>query len=220
EAGRGRGGAALESAGVRVAGGSAGRPSGARQREEIAAGYWQRYGAKTDTMGFFGPLAGGRVDDGPPLHARSGALVRERSVHLESWGVQALAESIDPELKVGSGPWTERDLRVVLEAHPDEAVRDRGLAALERLEAARDAIDGAPPESLADALAALDGTFVDLTGREAFRNPGKAYGARTLAYVDCLRDLDVTVGPALVADVAPALQTLFEACRWYCGEVN
>jgi Lantibiotic dehydratase, N terminus len=212
--------AAVGNAVVKVADGSSRKPSRARQREEIVASYWQRYCAKTDTIGFFGPLAWGRIDDGPPLHARSSALVRERSVHLESWGVQALAESVDPELKVGSGPWTERDLRVVLEAHPDDAVRRRGLAALARLEAARDAVDASPRESLAAALAALDATFVELTGREAFRNPGKAYGARTLAYVDCLRDLDVTVGPGLVADLAPALQTLFEACRWYCGQVN
>ena len=47
-----------------------------------------------------------------------------------------------------------------------------------------------------------------------------AYGARTLSYLDCMRDLDVTMGPALVADMAPALQTLFEAGRWYSGRVN
>jgi hypothetical protein len=212
--------AAVDNAVDKVADGSSRKPSRARKREEIVASYWQRYCAKNDTIGFFGPLAWGRIDGGPPLHARSGALVRERSVHLESWGVQALAESIDPELKVGSGPWTERDLRVVLDAHPDDAARRRGLAALARLESARDAVDAAPPESLAAALAALDATFVELTGREAFRNPGKAYGARTLAYVDCMRDLDVTVGPALVSDLAPALQTLFEACSWYSGQVN
>jgi hypothetical protein len=213
--------AALANAVDKAAAGAATKPSRARQREEIVASYWQRYCAKNDTIGFFGPLAWGRVsDDGPPLGVRSGALVRERSVHLEAWAVQALATSLDASLAVAAGPHSERELRAALEAHADAGVRERGLAALERLEAARDALGAAPSDELADALAALDQTFSDLTGREAVRNPGQAYGARTLAYVDCMRDLDVTIGPDLLAGLAPALHVLFEAGRWYCGEVN
>jgi hypothetical protein len=213
--------AALVNAVLNLADGAVTKPSRARQREEVVASYWQRYCAKNDTIGFFGPLAWGRIrDDGPPLHARSGALVRERSVHLEAWGVQALAETLDPELKVAGGPHTERELRTMLETHRDRRVRDRGLAALDRLEAARDALTAAPPAGLRDALAALDATFVELTGREPVRHHGRAYGARTLAYVDCMRDLEVAIGPGLVTDLAPALQTLFEAGRWYCGRIN
>ena len=100
-------------------------------------------------------------------------------------------------------------------------MRERGLAALDAPRARRATRSPRqPPESLIDALAALDATFVELTGREPSRNPGRAYGARTLSYVDCMRDLDVAIGPALVADIAPALQALFEASRWYCGQVN
>ena len=213
--------AALANAVDKVAAGAATKPSRARQREEIVASYWQRYCAKNDTIGFFGPLAWGRVsDDGPPLGVRSGALVRERSVHLEAWAVQALATSLDASLVVAAGPHTERELRAALEAHADASVRERGLADLERLEAARDALAAAAPTELGEALAALDQTFSELTGREPVRNPGQAYGARTLAYVDCMRDLDVTLGPELLAGLAPALHVLFEAGRWYCGEVN
>jgi hypothetical protein len=57
-------------------------------------------------------------------------------------------------------------------------------------------------------------------GQEPVRNPRRAYGARTLAYVDRIRDLDVTLGEVFVSDIAPALQTLFEASRWYCGRIN
>ena len=141
-------------------------------------------------------------------------------MHLEAWPIQALAETLDPDLKIANGPHPERDLRAALEAHPDRAVRARGLDALDRLDAARDALDAAPAESLRDALAALDAVFVELTGREPVRNQGRAYGARTLAYVDCMRDLDVTVGPQLVEELTPALQVMFEAGRWYCGQVN
>lgn len=206
---------------LKVAAGGSGKPSRARQREELVASYWQRYCAKNDTIGFFGPLAWGRfVDDGPPLRVCSGALVRDRAVHFEAWPVQALAETLDSEMRVPTGPWPERDLRRLLEQHPDAAVREGGLAALDRLEAARDAVAASPPEALGQALADLDGVFVELTGREPTRNPGRAYGARTLCYLDCVRDLDVEIGPRLIAEVAPALEALFEAGRWFCGRVN
>jgi hypothetical protein len=213
--------AALANALLKVADGAPAKPSRARQREEIVASYWQRYCAKNDTIGFFGPLAWGRIEDGgPPLAVRAGAVVRERAVHLEAWPVQALAEALDPQLKIATGLRAERDLRAALEAHADDDVRERGLAALDRLEAARDALAAAGPGELRDALAALDAVFVELTGREPVRNHGRAYGARTLAYVDCMRDIDVTIGPRLISDMAPALQVLFEAGRWYCGQVN
>jgi hypothetical protein len=213
--------AALANAVTRIADGLPAKPSRTRQREETVASYWQRYCAKNDTIGFFGPLAWGRIaDDGPPLAARSGALVSTRTVHLEAWAVQALAAQLDPGLVVATGPRAEDELRARLEAHADRAVRERGLAALERLVRARDALAAAPREELAAALAALDAVFVELTGREPVRNPGRAYGARTLAYVDCMRDLDVTIGPQLVAELAPALHVMFEAGRWYCGQVN
>jgi hypothetical protein len=213
--------AALENAVLKVAAGTTRKPSDRRQREAVVASYWQRYCAKNDTIGFFGPLAWGRVaDNAARLTARSGALVRERSVHLEAWGVQALAESIDPDLRIATGPRAEQDLRHALEAHADGDVRERGLAALDRLEHARDTVASAPPASLCEALALLDATFVELTGREPVRNAGRAYGARTLSYLDCMRDLDTAVGPALLHDLAPALQVLFEASRWFCGEVN
>jgi hypothetical protein len=212
---------AVENAVARIAAGNPGKPADARRREAVVASYWQRYCGKNDTIGFFGPLAWGRIeDDAPALESRSGGLERERVVHLEAWGVQALAEVIDPELRVATSPFPERELRAMLDAHPDEAVARRGTVMLDRLEAAVRKVADAPVDSLAEALAALDATFVELTARAPSRNPGRAYGARTLSYVDCMRDLDVVVGPALVSDMAPALQTLFEACRWYCGRVQ
>jgi hypothetical protein len=212
---------AFDNAVARIAAGGPAKPSQTRQRAAVVASYWQRYCAKNDTIGFFGPLAWGRiVNGGPRLQVRSGAIERERTVHLEAWGVQALADTIDPGLRIPAGPYPERDLRAALEAHPDPAVRRPSLDALGRLEAARDALAAAPPAALRDSIAQLDATFVDLTGREPVRNHGRAYGARTLAYVDCVRDLDVTLGPAVVDDAAPALQALFEASRWFCGRVN
>ena len=213
--------AALANAVDKVATGSPTKPNRQRRREEVVASYWQRYCAKNDTIGFFGPLAWGQiVRDSAPLSARSGALVRQRDVHLEGWGLQALAQSLDGELRVPLGPWPERDLRATLEGHPDSDLRERGLAALGRLEAARDAVAAAAPDTLADALAELDDVFVSLTQRDPVRNPGRAYGARTLSYVDCMRDLDVQLGACLLAELEPVLRLVFEASRWYSGRVN
>lgn len=206
----------------RIAAGSGTENAKARRRQALVAGYWQRYCAKNDTIGFYGPLAWGRIADAPApaLHARSGALIRERSVHLESWGVQRLAAAIDPELRVPYAPRSEDDLRQRLDAHRDPAVRARGLAAVSKLVAAREALARAGRDELPAALAALDETFIRLTGAQPTRNPGRAYGARTLAYLDCMRDLDVTIGPALLDEIAPALLALFEAGRWYCGRIH
>ena len=213
--------AAVENAVTKLVDGRVRKPSRRRQHEELVASYWQRYCAKNDTIGFFGPLAWGHIEDGGgTLRFRVGALERERVVHLESWGVQALAEAIDPELRIATGPFPERELRETLERHDEQAIRERGLAMLDRLERARDAVATAPAQSLRSALADLDRTFVELTGREPVRHAGRAYGARTLSYVDCMRDLDVELGPALVTEVRPALATLFEACRWFCGRVQ
>ena len=213
--------AALDNAVLKVAGGSPAKPSSTRRREEVVASYWQRYCAKNDTIGFFGPLAWGRIEaDGQPLATRCGALSRERDVRLEAWGVQALAATIDPGLAIATGPHAAADLRAELARHPDADVRARGLAALGRLEDALEAVACAPPGLLRERLGALDATFSELTGLDPVRNPGRAYGARTLVYIDCMRDVEVTLGGALLAEMAPALQVLFEAGRWYCGRVN
>lgn len=213
--------AAVDNAVLKVAEGTPAKPSRARQREELVASYWQRYCAKNDTIGFFGPLAWGRIaDGGAPLASRSGALVRQRDVHLEAWGVQALADTIDPELTIATGPHAAADLRAALETHADADIRERGLGSLDRLERALDVVAQAPAESLRGALAALDATFSELTGRDPVRNAGRAYGARTLVYIDCTRDLELTLGSTLVSEIAPGLHVLFEAGRWYSGRVN
>ena len=62
--------AALANAVLKVAERSPTKPSRARGREEIVASYWQRYCGKNDTIGFFGPLAWGRIEDDAPAAAR------------------------------------------------------------------------------------------------------------------------------------------------------
>jgi lantibiotic biosynthesis dehydratase-like protein len=212
--------AAMHNAVGKIAAAAAAPGSRQRQREETVASYWQRYCAKNDTIGFFGPLAWGRLaDDGPAIQARCGQLVSERTVQFEAWAIQALAETLDADLAVPAGPGSERDLRTQLErSRPD--VRRRGLAALDRLERCRSAAARATtPGALDQALADLNRVFEEQTGRPATRRPGQTYAARTLLYLDCMRDLDLTVGPALQAELAAMLPPLLAGARWYCGQV-
>ena len=212
--------AAMHNAVAKIAAGATTPASRQRQREEVVASYWQRYCAKNDTIGFFGPLAWGRVtDDGPAVEASRGQLVSESTVHFEAWAIQALAEALDPGLTVFAGPQSERDLRIQLERSRPE-LRDRGFAALGRLERCRSAAArAADPGALDAALGDLDRVFEELTGRSATRRPGQTYAARTLVYLDCMRDLDLTVGPGMRDELAATLPPLLAGARWYCGRV-
>jgi hypothetical protein len=212
--------AALHNAVAKIAADARAPASRQRQREEVVASYWQRYCAKNDTIGFFGPLAWGRIaDDGPPVEGHCGQLVSESTVQFEAWAIQALAEALDPDLTVFAGPQSEGDLRIQLERSRPE-LRDRGLAALGRLERYRSAAAGAAdPGALDTALGDLDRVFEELTGRSATRRPGQTYAARTLVYLDCMRDLDLTVGPGIRDELAATLPPLLAGARWYCGRV-
>ncbi len=82
--------------------GSAGKR---RRRVEVIASYWQRYCAKNDTIGFFGPLGWGRItDDGPALTVEPGEqLLADRATRFEVWAVDALAAALATDVEVK--PW-------------------------------------------------------------------------------------------------------------------
>ncbi|MGM1058437.1 amino acid adenylation domain-containing protein [Saccharothrix sp. Mg75] len=68
-----------------------------RRWEHTVVSYLQRYCAKNDTIGFFGPVGWARVEDDAPaaLTARPGPrLVDSRTTYLENWAVQQLAEAL------------------------------------------------------------------------------------------------------------------------------
>jgi hypothetical protein len=119
--------------------------------------------------------------------------------------------------EVGGDPHPERSLRRQLERITDPVLRRRALAPLDKLEAARAhaAAAAGDPERLDRALAALEATFRELTGRAPKRLPGRTYAARTLVYEECRRDLEVTVGRDLLAELAPPLELLLFSARWF-----
>ncbi len=115
-----------------------------RQRERTVARYWQRYCAKTETIGFFGPVCWVTLDPAAPgVTARPGpSLLRERRVYLEHWAVTAYADRVAgrPEAR----PW----LAPMLQPHLT-------LSGTTVLEPARPALDLTRAE--AAVLARVDG---------------------------------------------------------------
>src|SRR5690606_2319526 len=71
-------------------------------------GYLQRYCAKNDTIGFFGPFGFADVVPGaPPLTSRPGpGLLKRRRVYFEHWCIDALAAALsaDPALRAWARP--------------------------------------------------------------------------------------------------------------------
>jgi hypothetical protein len=84
-----------------------------RERERIVARYWQRYCAKAETIGFFGPVCWVQVDpDTATVIAQPGpALLGSRRVDLEHW---ALAECAD---RIAANPSVRRWLPPALQPH-------------------------------------------------------------------------------------------------------
>jgi hypothetical protein len=192
-------------------------PSKRRRREAVVANYWQRYCAKNDMIGFFGPLAWGRIrDDGPAIVTRSRGLIAQREVHFETWCMDALARHMEPAIRVPLRLHPEREVRAQIERLADAAARERALEALDRLEAARQAVAAARSDNVVPALDAFDDTFSELTGTQPERPDGSA-GGRTPLFLDCTRDLEMDVGPALVRELACSLPPFLDSARWYCG---
>lgn len=84
-----------------------GRPSTSKSRrdEELITSYLQRYCAKNDTIGFFGPLGWASfVSSGPALAMQPGpGMLLSRKVYFETWPVEMLARRIARDRDVH--PW-------------------------------------------------------------------------------------------------------------------
>lgn len=123
---------------VRAAGPQPHRLRKHRERERVIARYWQRYCAKAETIGFFGPVCWVTIDpDGSAVVASPGpALTRDRRVFLEHWALSAYADH------VAAKPRARRWFPPVL--HPHLRLRGRSV-----LDPAR------PPHRLSAAEAAV-----------------------------------------------------------------
>ena len=66
-----------------------------RNHEELIANYAQRYCVKNDTIGFFGPVAWGRIEPGSRMLELSygPSLTKRRQTYFENWAVDKSAAS-------------------------------------------------------------------------------------------------------------------------------
>jgi hypothetical protein len=98
--------------------------------------------------------------------------------------------------------------------HPPSAAHAQDL--LRPLLEAREHVAAAAgdPERLATALARFDGVFQELTAQASHRSAGRTYASRTPLYEDALRNVDVTIGTALIGRVGPVLGLLLQSARW------
>ena len=72
-----------------------------RDREKALLRYWQRYCAKSETIGFFGPVSWGTVDPAAPTSLRLGpGLVRDRAVFFEAWALIEYGDALAADLAV------------------------------------------------------------------------------------------------------------------------
>jgi hypothetical protein len=271
-----------------------------RRAERTIVSYWQRYCAKNDTIGWFGPFGWGRFGERTSMDAGPEPAA-ERRWYFESWALDVFAEwlAAEPELRPWAiaraqaschlagemlyrpfapplhleerdrqllalcdgtracrevaldarrdrrtGIWTEaeglraledlrrrglitigfelplslrpeRELRAWLERKGAPAQLERALAGLDRLGQGRLQVAAATDSGqLEAALSGLDGTFSELTGAAPTRHAGQTYGSRTLLFPDCRRDVEISIGPRLLAEIAAPLQLVVTSARW------
>jgi hypothetical protein len=284
------------------------RDTKTRQREELIANYLQRYCAKNDTIGFFGPVGWAEfASEGDVIRCSPGRrLVDKSTVYFESWSIEALGKRIAealpvkpwltpirmPFIRLGAGAlhhptlgstnltrvqaavlrlcdgrkttreiarellatpidglrteeevcsvlqemarkgyvfwdfniglsaFPEKTLRGLLNLIEEQSTRQQAFAALNELEAARSEVVAAQedPEKLDSALANLDSVFIRLTGEEPTRAHGQTYAARTLVYEDCVRDVEINLGPAFFESLSEPLSLLLTSARWFTYE--
>lgn len=88
-----------------------------RRREILVASYLQRYCAKADTIGFFGPMGWGRFGDG--LVVLPGPeLVTSWAARFEPWAARAVAAALIPEPEIRR--WLPPRLSPVLRINGDQ----------------------------------------------------------------------------------------------------
>jgi hypothetical protein len=155
-----------------------------------------------------------RITADPSLELRTEAdvLARLREFRDRTWIALTIAVPMEAH--------PDRTLARLLRRIDDEEVRAYALGALEEMQAARARVAAAAgrPADLDAALGALEETFTRLTGTAPTRSGGTTYGARTLVYEDCRRDLDLIIGRDVIEALTPPLELMLTSARWVTFE--
>jgi hypothetical protein len=124
------------------------------------------------------------------------------------------------EVRVGDAH-PQFHLRRQLGSIDDDALRSEALHGLDRLEQGREALAAAAGDAtaVAEALAALNDTFEQVTNVAAARAHGETYGARTIVYEDSRRSIHVELGKSSREKLQPPLDLVLTSARWYCHQL-
>lgn len=82
-----------------------------RRQQLLVARYLQRFCAKNDTIGFFGPVGWATVG-GEPCFDAGPTLIADRGTFFEPWAVLALARTVEDEAKLDAPVTLAGDLRL------------------------------------------------------------------------------------------------------------
>ncbi|NUR70879.1 MAG: hypothetical protein HOU81_08660 [Hamadaea sp.] len=118
-------------------------------------------------------------------------------------------------------------------AHPEESLRsqvaalatpdrDDLLSGIDKLLSALAEAEKAAlrPAELSEAFIELERHFATMTGEPATRTKADAGTGRTLAYLDCRRDLDVRIPAGTVEQLAAPLALLLQSARWLTAQLG
>jgi len=161
------------------------------------------------------------INENPATELRGEQDVYQVLERLQELGAVSWKVEVPWTMRVPEEWQVELNLRRVLERIGDEHLRVQSLAGVTELENARDDVARAAghPEQLDQSLSKLESTFTRLTGAASTRAAGKMYAGRTLVYEDCRRDLEMEIGPPVLAALAPPLSLLLESARWFTYQV-
>jgi hypothetical protein len=151
------------------------------------------------------------VDD-PELDLSSEDEVYELLEELTSKRIAIWTLEIPPHVE-----HPDRVLGMLLDAVKDRDAAAPGVAKLAELQEARDDVARAAGDAAAldRAFSRLEDTFTRQTGSAATRRTGETYAGRSLVYEDCVRDLEMTIGPALIERFGVPLSLLLMSARWF-----
>jgi hypothetical protein len=111
----------------------------------------------------------------------------------------------------------DRALRRMLEPVEPDTLRQKALAPLDALEAARRDVVKAlgKPAELDNALREVEKTFAELTSSSTVQTSQETTMGRTLVYEDCRRGIEAHIGPDLLHELSQPLSLLLESARWF-----
>jgi hypothetical protein len=115
----------------------------------------------------------------------------------------------------------EEDLLALLEQIDDANIRAATTSQVSELIEGRRRLQAVwdKPTELRHEMDRLDQEFHRLTGTDATRHAGQAYGGRTLAFLECRRDLALRVGAGFIDKLQPIADVL-DSIRWLTWQIR